>query len=84
MFSLPASITSSDQKQPRNSGDTIFSIISLRADNSIVGGLIWPILELVDIMHVLDTYKFKRDWINSNREKVATSIFFDAQGQLTL
>ena len=26
-------------------------------------------------MHVLNTYKFKMDQINSNREKVATSIF---------
>ena len=30
---------------------------------------------LLDIMHVLDTYTFKIDRINSNREKVATLIF---------
>ena len=46
-----------------------------RADNSVVGGPIWPKFELVrDIMHVLVTYKFKMDLINSDREKVATSI----------
>ena len=47
-----------------------------RAADSVVGGLIWPKFELVqDIMDVLVTYKFKVDLINSNREKVATSIF---------
>ena len=55
-----------------------------RADNSVVGGPIWLKFELVrDIMHVLVTYKFKMDLINSDLEKVATSIFLDAQGQLT-
>ena len=61
----------------------VFSRCS-RADNSVVGGPIWPKFELIrDIMHVLVTYKFKMDLINSDREKVATSIFLDAQGQLT-
>ena len=47
-----------------------------RADNSVVGGPIWPKFELFwDIMDVLVTYKFKMDLINSDREKVATSIF---------
>ena len=47
-----------------------------RADNSEVGGPIWPKFELVrNIMHVLVTYKFKMDLINSDREKVATFIF---------
>ena len=55
-----------------------------RADNSVVSGPIWPKFELVqDNMHVLVTYKFKMDRINSNREKRVTSIFLDAQGQLT-
>ena len=74
----------SDQKQPRKSGDNIFPTISLwghffrcsRADNSVVGGPIWPKFELVqDNMHVLVTFKFKMDRINSNREKGVTSIF---------
>ena len=34
-------------------------------------------------MHVLITCKFEKDRINSNGEKVVTSIFLDAQGQLT-
>ena len=47
-----------------------------RADNSVVGGPIWPKFELVpDNMHVLVTYKSKMNWINSNREKGVTSIF---------
>ena len=47
-----------------------------RAVNSVVGGPIWPKFKLVrDIMDVLVTYKFKMDRINSNREKVATSMF---------
>ena len=55
-----------------------------RAANSVVGGQIWPKFELIqDIMHVLITCKFEKDWINSNGEKVVTSIFLDAQGQLT-
>ena len=46
------------------------------ADNSVVGGPIWPKFELVqDNMHVLVTYKFKMNQINSNREKGVKSIF---------
>ena len=52
-----------------------------RADNSIVGGPIWPKFQLLlDIMHVPDTYKIKMDRINSYREKVATSIFLTLKG----
>ena len=47
-----------------------------RAANSVVGSLIWPKFELIqDIMHVLITCKFETDRINSNGEKVVTSIF---------
>ena len=50
----------------------------------MVGGPVWLKFELLlDIMHVLYTYEFKMDQINSNPEKVATWIFLDAQGQLT-
>ena len=39
-------------------------------------GPIWSKFELLlDITHVLNTYTFKKDQINSKREKVATSIF---------
>ena len=68
-------------KQPRRSGETIFTIIGLwghfrhkRAVNSVIGGLTWSKLELnLDIMHVHVTYKSKIDLIISNREKVVTS-----------
>ena len=39
---------------------------------------------LLDIIHVLNTYKSKMDQINSNREKVANIDFLDAQGQPSL
>ena len=46
-----------------------------RAANSIVGGPISAKFELLlGIMYFLNTYKFKMDRMNSNREKVATSI----------
>ena len=45
-----------------------------RADNSILCGPIWFKLELLlDIMHVLNTYIFKTNRINSNWDIVATS-----------
>ena len=53
-----------------------------RAANSVVGGPIWPKFELIhNIMHVLVTSKFENDRING--DYVMTSIFLDAQGQLT-
>ena len=49
---------------------------SSRAANSVVGGQIWQKFELnQDIMHVLISCKFEKDRINSNGEKVVTSIF---------
>ena len=55
-----------------------------RAANSVVGGPIWPKFELIHyIMHVLVTSKFEKDRININGDYVMTSIFLDAQGQLT-
>ena len=54
-----------------------------RVDNSILCGLIWSKFELLlDIMNVLNTYKFKMVQINSNRKKVATSIFRTVKGSL--
>ena len=49
-----------------------------KAANSVVSGPIWPRFELVrDFMHVLVTYmyKYKKDRIKNNREKVETSFF---------
>ena len=74
----------SNQKQQRKSGNTIFPIIRSigvflrrsRAANSVVGGPIWPKFEFIhNIMHVLVTSKFEKDWININRDYVMTSIF---------
>ena len=56
------------------SGNTGFAIIRLwgvfrlsMADNSVVSRPIGSKFELVqDIMHVLITCKFKKDWINKN------------------
>ena len=71
-------------KNSRENMMTSFFYVSLwefffwrsRAANSVVGGQIWPKFELIqDIMHVLITCKFEKDRINSNGEKVVTSIF---------
>ena len=44
-----------------------------RAANSVVSGPIWLKFELVrDFMHLLVTCKYKKDRMNSNREKVET------------
>ena len=46
------------------------------AANSIVSGPIWPKFELMqDIKHVYASSNFKKDWINTNREKVETLMF---------
>ena len=43
------------------------------AANYVVSGLTWPKFELVQgFVHVLVTYKYKKDLIKSNREKVET------------
>ena len=40
---------------------------------SVASGPIWLKFELVqDLMHVLPTCKYKKDWIKSNREQVET------------
>ena len=44
----------------------------------------WPKFELMqDIMNVYVTSNFKKDWINTNREKSGDTDVSDAQGQLT-
>ena len=49
---------------------------SSRAANSVVGGPIWPIFELIhNIMHALVISKFEKDRINLNGDYVMTSIF---------
>ena len=50
-------------------------------DIQVLCGTIWSKFELLlDIMHVLDTYKFKMDWINTKREKMETTIFQTLKG----
>ena len=47
-----------------------------RADYSILCGPIWSKFQLIlDIMHVLDTYKFKIDQMKSKREKRQLNFF---------
>ena len=84
MLSLPASIKRIGLKTTKKKWrhhfphykSMAFFFRCSRADNSIVGGPFWPKFELVqDNMHVLVTYKFKMDRINSNREKGVTLIF---------
>ena len=58
-----------------------------RAANSIVTSQ-WSHLAIIltharYYMHVFVTSNFKKNLINSNQEKVETSNFLDAQGQLT-
>ena len=46
------------------------------ANYSLLCGTIWSKFELpLDIMHVLDTYKFKMDWINTKREQWKRQFF---------
>ena len=48
----------------------------LKGSYSIVSGPIWPKFELMQgIMHVYVTSNFKKDWINTNLEKVETLMF---------
>ena len=47
-----------------------------KAAKALVGGPIWSKFELIhNIMHVLVTYEFEKDRINTNRDYVVTSIF---------
>ena len=77
------------QKCLRKRDDAVFPIITLwvlsvrrsRADYSILCGPISSKCDLLlDTMLVLNTYKFKMDQINSNRENVATSMFMMLKG----
>ena len=64
-----------DEKQPRKSGDTIFSIITL-AVTMETRGWIWQNLDLIEaLMYVIITCKYEKDLIKKSREKVETSFF---------
>ena len=83
MFLLPESIKKTGSKTtkkrwkhhfPHHMTMGVFLYIQLQITPYYVV-LIWSKFELLlDIMHVLDTYKFKIDWINTKREKMETSI----------
>ena len=72
MFSLPVSIKKLRQYFPHKSMGVFLHV---QEQITIAGGPIWPKFELLLDMHGLDTYSFKMDRINSNPERVATSIF---------
>ena len=67
-------------KNERASTETAFSyyksmdnFLNARAANSVVSGPIWTKFELVrDLMRFLVACKYKKDRIQSNREKVET------------
>ena len=90
MFLLPESIKKIGLKTTKKSWKHHLRIITLwayfykynsRANFSILCGTIWSKFELLlDVMHVLDTYKFKMDWINTKQEKMETSIFQTLKG----
>ena len=71
MFTLPASMK---KFRLKNNREKVLFHRRSRADNFVVCGTIWPTF-ILDIMHVLVNYKAKMDQINSNREKMETSIF---------
>ena len=51
------------------------------AANCVFDGPMWPKFEFIqDIMHILVTCKIEKDWIDSNREKVETSMFLTLKG----
>ena len=54
----------------------VFLDIQVQITPYLICGTIWSKFELLlDIMHVLDTYIFKMDWINTNREKWKHQLF---------
>ena len=80
-----------DEKQPRKSGETVFSIITLSVTME-TSGWMWPNFKLIQaLINVIITCKYEKDLIKESRDEVETSfipykpmgIFSDAQGQLT-
>ena len=77
LASLHASMTrkGTDEKQPRKSGDTVFSIITLSVTRE-TSGWNWPNFKLIQaLMYVIITCKYEKDPIKKSREKVETSFF---------
>ena len=79
MSSLPLSMKRmkrrKDEKQPRKSGDTIRTIITLSVTIE-TSGWIWPNFKLIQaLMYVIITCKYEKDPIKNSPEKVETSFF---------
>ena len=75
MSSLPASMKRNDERQPRKSGDTVFSSITLSVTME-TSGWICPNYKLIQaLMYVITTCKYEKDPIKKSREKVETSFF---------
>ena len=63
------------KKQPRKSGNTVFSIITLYVAME-TSSRIWPNFKLIqDCMYVIVNCKYEMDLIKNNLEKVATPFF---------
>ena len=74
-----------DEKQPRKSENTVFSIITLSVTME-TSGRIWPNVELIQALkYVIIICKHEKDPIKNSGEKWETSGIFlsDVQGQLT-
>ena len=88
MFLLPESIKNIGSKTTKKSWKHHFPhhktmcVFSHSSTNYfILCGTIWSKFELLlDIMHVLDSYKFKIDWPITKRKKMETSIFKALRG----
>ena len=64
-----------DEKQPRKSGDTVFSIITLSVTME-TSGWIWSDFKLIqDLKYVIISCKYEKDSIKNSRGKVETSFF---------
>ena len=72
MSSLPARMKRIVKKQPRKSGNTVFSIMTLSVAME-TSSRIWPNFKLIQaLMYVIVTCKYEMDPIKNSREKVAT------------
>ena len=80
-----------DEKQPRKSGDTVFSIITISITME-TSAWIWPNFQLIQaLMYVIITCKYEKDLIKKSRKKwrhrfpifLSLWVFSDAQEQLT-
>ena len=63
------------KKQPRKSGNTVFSIITLSVAME-TSSRIWPNFKLIQaLMYVIVPCMYEMDPIKNSREKVATPFF---------